>query len=39
LYNLKDDPTEIDDLVGEYPEKVEELEKAYNTYIKNTNNK
>ncbi|WP_206611086.1 arylsulfatase [Mariniphaga sediminis] len=39
LYNLKDDPTEIDDLAGEYPEKVEELEKAYNTYMKNTNNK
>ena len=39
LYNLKDDPTEINDLAGEYPEKVEELEKAYNIYIKNTNNK
>jgi len=33
LYNLVDDPTELNDLVNQNPEKVEELIKAYEAYL------
>jgi len=33
LYNMKDDSSETNDLAGEYPEKVQELEEAYHNHF------
>jgi hypothetical protein len=35
LYNLQDDPTEINDLSNEHPEKREELITGWNEYSDN----
>lgn len=35
LYNLAKDPTELNNLVNEYPDKVKELQQKWNTWAKN----
>ncbi len=35
LFNLEDDPSEENNLVGEYPDKVKELKELLSSYIKN----